>query len=717
MSDEWRARNRAWLQQKLAPANAAFDDYIVDPLNRAMPGQWGNNLKGLLSFSKELSPGMDIVDQQQGMLDIKEGLLRRDPAQALRGAGLTGLGVFGMVAPGIGDGVRGAGKEMLQRASDLDDLGFYSPTQRLATTLQEKGTGDQYLNILKKGDGKGARIQEEMQDMGLDAWLKGKGKVTRDEILDFIENNRLRYERKTLRDFDPNDTARDGDISVWWTDESGVKGAVPFEDLSSEGRAYIRGRYQNDVLGYGDDVGDAKYQDYAQTGGTDYQENLLKVPSEGAQKRWDELDKEYTKTINEMNSLPYGSPEREKLGHVVDDMANEMRELDKVKSSYTPPHYDGEPNLALTTRTQSFNTTDGKRVHLMDELQSDWHQAGKKKGYKDEATQAPMLEWEANYKRLTDESKKIKSHSEDLDLLAELEMNPQKAEELKYKARDYRDSMNQRNTQIAREIDALGPRPRGGEVPNAPAKQSWMNQGIKKEINQAIADGKDYYAWTGGDIQADRYSLRKQIERIDYDVDSGNLVAHDDIGNQVLDRRVGLDELDEMIGKEAADKIRSQTRDIRSNRRKLDTLREQNKEIFSKMKSHVDNPDDTLFEEYNKAHKAKLKEIDSLETQYARLEGEQLEVGGEGMKSFYDKDVRKRTEKILKQLDPKAKIEVIELDNGNKVWGVKITDEMKGKVKSDGMPLYSVGGLLAGGAVGAGLLSQQEQKQQQGLIY
>jgi len=70
----------------------------------------------------------------------------------------------------------------------------------LAANLQPKGTGQQYLGILSKGDGQGSRIQEEMADMGLDTWLQSKGKVSRDEVLDYIGENRLRYGKTLLND-------------------------------------------------------------------------------------------------------------------------------------------------------------------------------------------------------------------------------------------------------------------------------------------------------------------------------------------------------------------------------------------------------------------------------------------------------------------------------------------------------------------------------------
>jgi len=40
------------------------------------------------------------------------------------------------------------------------------------------------------------------------------------------------------------------------------------------------------------------------------------------------------------------------------------------------------------------------------------------------------------------------------------------------------------------------------------------------------------------------------------------------------------------------------------------------------------------------------------------LEGQDLKVGGEGMKSFYDKILPTQLQKLVKKLDPNAKIEM-----------------------------------------------------------
>ena len=98
--------------------------------------QTGTGYKSL----DDITP-QEAANTMQGLLEVMTG---GSVTSAPKGALRTGFARDGVQkATGLLD--------------DVDDLGFYSPTERLATTLQPKGTGQQYLGILSKGDGKGSR--------------------------------------------------------------------------------------------------------------------------------------------------------------------------------------------------------------------------------------------------------------------------------------------------------------------------------------------------------------------------------------------------------------------------------------------------------------------------------------------------------------------------------------------------------------------------------
>ena len=128
-------------------------------------------------------------------------------------------------------------------------------------------------------------------------------------------------------------------------------------------------------------------------------------------------------------------------------------------------------------------------------------------------------------------------------------------------------------------------------VPDAPFKQSkvWGLLAIKRMVRYAAENGFDGIAITPGQIQADRYDLSKQVDSVSAArVESGAYsidVTKD--GNLVTQKTLGHNELDDFIGKDLADKIRSND-DVQQ----------------------------------------------GFVTTFA---GQDLKVGGEGMKGFYDK--------------------------------------------------------------------------------
>ena len=682
--------------------------------------------------------GQEAANVSQGMLEVMTGgLLDNAPKTFTSGLKRSG-GVLN---------------------TDIDDLGFYSPTERLAANLQPKGTGQQYLGILSKGDGQGSRIQEEMADMGLDTWLQGKGKVSRDEVLDYIGENRLRYGKEVLggnselldnsnmRQIDEH-LARGGEIY-------GIAAGGDVVSLTNdvgEVFPYVRGdpaQYYIYKGSFDDAVkrnAEPKYDMYAQEGGTNYQEGLLTVPRQKTPTDlYEDRLTEVQITHNEIGSsgyYDYATPEEIKeldglLGNI------ELEDSLKEASPYQSPHYD-QANIGLTTRTQSFNTPDGNSVHLMDELQSDWHKEGKKKGYKtprDKKTFDALTQEKADrivvkptsdgqfqgfWTRPEDDwlTTGIRGSTEEEALLNTLG----DAHDIRYK-------------------NATG-------VPNAPAKQSWINQGIKHEISNTIESGKDYFAWTGGDIQADRYSLSEHIEGLEVIPSSEDgmvdvLIKPKGQDYQgISDGIIPKEDLHRYVGKEMADKALAHLDATSSyNQADLDAVinsfgdedimeawvektpktatypngrwqgRFQHPDVFEgdfQVTGHGTTEQEAL--EILEKDFRELAKMSFAEPEPFYAEGLDLKVGGEGMKSFYDKDVKKRTEKIIKRLDPKAKVEVIELDNGNKVWGVKITDQMRDKVKGEGMPLYSIAPIAGAGLLGAGMMKQEDQQPQQGIL-
>ncbi len=162
---------------------------------------------------------------------------------------------------------------------------------------------------------------------------------------------------------------------------------------------------------------------------------------------------------------------------------------------------------------------------FLEEVQSDWHQQGRRQGY-----QQPSL-----------------SQSE-LD------------KKLDGLAHEQQTATPERSSQIDDEIDQLIREQKANlaGVPNAPFKSSWPELALKRMIREAAEQGKDALAWTNGETQAARYDLSKQIKRLQY-TDTGYLEAWDHQGNRVMNEAaVKPEQLQDYVGKDVAEKLMKQ---------------------------------------------------------------------------------------------------------------------------------------------------------------
>jgi hypothetical protein len=189
---------------------------------------------------------------------------------------------------------------------------------------------------------------------------------------------------------------------------------------------------------------------------------------------------------------------------------------------------------------------------LIEEVQSDWHQAGRERGY---------VNPEAN-KALEVESKAISAERN--SLVAELSKQEQQngfvsleGQQRWDKFKEKEDAFKQKSKDFSR------------QVPDAPFKDTWYQLALKRAIKEAVDKGYDRIGLTTGAQQAERYDLSKQISKIKWDKETGRLVAYDkntterrQDGRAIIDRmNTTEDKLADFIGKEAAQKLIKETPD------------------------------------------------------------------------------------------------------------------------------------------------------------
>jgi hypothetical protein len=418
------------------------------------------------------------------------------------------------------------------RQPEKNALGFYSPLDEAVMNLQnQKGTGQQYLAQLLKTQGV---KQEEVTTRGLDTFLTQNPKVTKTQIEDFLGQNPVNIKETVLGGSQPEPKFKQIEPDLW---ESNV------------GNIYKQGKDDYAFIVGGE--GEMHYFnsfDEAQ----DFAKNFAKT-DEGAVFADNTKFKDYT--------LPAGENYREVL-----------IQYPNVKGKdFESSHFD-QPNILAHMRVND-RTIDGKKTLFVEEIQSDWHQAGRKKGYQESL--------------LTDAERK-------------------RWDELKAK-----DSKNQITDADRPELQALAEKvtaemtAKQMGVPNAPFKKNWQELAMKRAIQMATEGGYDRVAFTTGKQQADRFDLSKQVDNLLYEKNPNGtyrLSAQVQGQGKMFGDAIPESDLADFVGKEVAEKIAKGAGN----------------------KTEVQGAYDPQSMTSSKKYMTELSGVD-------------LQVGGEGMKGFYDK--------------------------------------------------------------------------------
>ena len=173
-------------------------------------------------------------------------------------------------------------------------------------------------------------------------------------------------------------------------------------------------------------------------------------------------------------------------------------------------------------------------------------------------------------------------------------------------------------------------------VPPAPFAKTWHEFVLKRMVRWAAENGFDRIAWTTGDQQAERYDLAKAVERIEW----GKTEPGEENGTVTLSIKPKNVEPEELY-----------------------------REIGQRTGLHWDNdpdagpllyvPADRLDDVIGKDLAKRILEDPS---DMGSFEGENLKIGGEGMKGFYDKIIPDFLNKFGKKWG--AKVEESEIETG-----------------------------------------------------
>ena len=567
---------------------------------------------------------------------------------------------------------------------------FYSAVDEAAQALARgKGTGKEFMTELIKV--KGVK-PTEIKDRGLQK-IETMPKMTKEQFLAELEKRPPpQVEEKVLRDPTKGEIEEHAHALAYEDsfDELRAEGMNRHEaeDIAAEMAEdriddfYDRAR--EELLESG---GDAPYHgNFAIEGGKNYREILLKMPGFKDDKKLMELESMRRRVDPDTN------PSRHQ------ELTQKIEELQAKKAAVPDQyagkreHFGGEPGILASIRVSDRVGPKGEKILHVEEIQSDWHQAGRKQGYRSQDAINAYAEYEKALPERTVE--KI------TQMFIEAGTEPERARALAEKQLKTVLSMSrERNLGPSNMAAILGEekqmkslwdaaRAEKDKVPDAPFKKNWHELAMKRMLNYAADNGYDKVAITPGAEQADRYSLAKHVDRLEYFPESGNLVGVKD-GKPVVSETVTKDQLESYVGKDAAKRLLEQ-------------------------------------------EPQKAKRIG--ETTMQLLEGEDLKLGGEGMKGFYDKmlpdylnsygkkygaqvtplDIVTHPEKSIPQISAPGidyyPEPVIEPAKTATVHGFDITPEMRQDITGKGLPLYQQIGIPAGGAAaGAEALEGEEQ--------
>jgi hypothetical protein len=381
-------------------------------------------------------------------------------------------------------------------AINLDTLGFSSRLSEGVDKLQDKGTGTQFLAQLSKM--KGVPLAE-IKVTGLDEYLKNTPKVTKQEVQDYLETNRLQLiederiagaGRLTERDLNALPSEFD------WLDRYDL-------DEQFEDKAHLRNHLMVTLNRHFDDL----EADAADTGGfyaKDSSGEVRYIPEsrkfewlESEQDRIDDILSEFpdfnsaTKYPDDYQ-IPGGQNYREILYKLPDD---------KVEGRFRSPpnHFDLADNTFGSIRATD-RTIDGTPTLFAEEIQSDWAIAGAKRGYKSKIDSNENALLVKQYDSLTAERRQIEGIVATGDDASPVTQN----------AIQKLNQINAELTQISDRLTLI----RSG-VPDNPFRGNWYKPVINNFLVKAAKEGKGGIGFPVGQIIADRYNLRTVVDTIE----------------------------------------------------------------------------------------------------------------------------------------------------------------------------------------------------------
>jgi hypothetical protein len=658
--------NQEGAEKYLGQRSFATTEEILADTSVRVPGT-----KIDVPFPPVLKEGVPNRAERQKAVEVAQEVGTFLPAPGIPEAAIQGVKAVGKAIKATKNMPVGMSTQAVGQG--MDELGFYSAAKQAVDAIQQpKGTGAQFLAQISKTPGV---KPDEIKWTGLDEFLQSKKSVTKAEVQEYLDKNRVQIKEVTLGSNANPYPYRTAD--EW-------QGAI---DQAERARDFDEAERLTSAWEMFEGVGmsdQTKFSKYTLPGGENYREILLTLPAKSTSlkpnavniinerltaKGYGQLDEDQIDLINKGDTTAVNM-----LKDYSDRLGIETNDILSEGAAFRSQHFD-QPNILAHIRVND-RVVDGKKTLFVEEVQSDWHQAGRKKGY-----DTPQVR-----QNIAKERQKLLDQK---DYYAKL------AEPYAAQGKDSPTEIIDGWTKAANGLQELQriENSMSKAVPDAPFKTTWSDLSMKRIIQLASEGGYDRIAFTTGKTQAERFDLSKQISEVS--LSGTNLVAYDKQGNTVIKQTgVTKDNLADYIGKEPAQKLLDQ------------------------------EPQGTL----------------------RTISGVDLEVGGEGMKGFYDDILPKFLDKYAKKWDAKTGMTSLITDDikfqefynwaltkdksksytsiqssfkkkdnlykqfatelpikGDEVRYIDVTPKMRESVVTKGQPMFAIG------AGGAGAAATQEE--------
>lgn len=279
---------------------------------------------------------------------------------------------------------------------------FYSELARqVEVTPMGGGNAAAWKNFFKGLTNKGGVKADEIAWTGIEDWLDLQpGKVTRAEVLDYLNANGVRVTETVLRNaenrvLEPDEIEddlrneyRNKDTAWLYGRYEAVLDERAPEDMSRTEMidaivevelSYFRSNpeeyTESEQRG-----GSTKYMQYTLPGGTNYREVLLTLPAKSSGKYWaleDTIVPGHPRWMVASRRESDGETVYNGKSHGSKAAAEQAIQEIEGKNNYKSGHWDA-PNVLAHIRVNDRTDSEGRRVLFVEELQSDWQAATRK---------------------------------------------------------------------------------------------------------------------------------------------------------------------------------------------------------------------------------------------------------------------------------------------------------------------------------------------------